>query len=404
MLTLVTSNPAKYQPFAQLLERLRIGLTAPTVAVPELQCATFAEALEHKARAMAQLFGHPVLVDDAGLVLDAYRPFPGPLTSVVLRGLGQPGLQRLLKDVSDRATMECHLGWWNGRLRSWSGAIHGRLDPYRTPRNPRMLLSDLFVPDANVPSQGLAHRAEALARLEREVFELHLEKSSAEATEGCDALEVGAHQCPFCIEIEGSGESIFSEMMGDRLVSRILYQDDDFIVLPPIGEFIEGGLLLLTRQHIPSFAHLERSKLVRLAQLMAVIRSELARQYGVSPLIFEHGPAPQRGKGVCCVDHAHFNIFPAKVRVEPELAERMSMPIRELDDILTLRSAEFGYLFVQENDGSMRAYDGQLVPTQLVRRIIARQIGLPERWHWKDYPGFDELVATYNALKGKLQV
>jgi inosine/xanthosine triphosphate pyrophosphatase family protein/diadenosine tetraphosphate (Ap4A) HIT family hydrolase len=404
MLTLVTSNPAKYQPFSQLLERLRIELTAPKVEVPELQSATFAEALEHKARAMAEIFGHPVLVDDAGLVLEAYRPFPGPLTSVVLRGLGQAGLQRLLKDVSDRATMECHLGWWNGRLRSWSGAIHGRLDPYRTARDARMLLSDLFVPDANLPSQGLAHRAQALAHLEREVLELHLETSAAAVTEECNSFDVGAHQCPFCIEIEGTGESIFSEMIGGRLASRVLYQDADFIVLPPLGEFIEGGLLLLTREHIPSFAHLERSKLDRLVQLMAVIRRELTGQYGISPLMFEHGPAAQRGKGVCCVDHAHFNIFPAKALVGPELAERMSMPIRELDQILTLRSSEFGYLFVQENDGSMRAYDGQLVPTQLVRRIIASQIGLSDRWHWKDYPGCDELVATYHALKGRLQL
>lgn len=404
MLTLVTSNPAKYQPFSQLLERLRISVCKPKVDVPELQSATFAEALTHKARAMAEIFGQPVLVDDAGLVLDAYPSFPGPLTSVVLRALGQSGLQRLLRDVSDRATMECHLGWWNGRLRSWSGLIHGRLDTHRTASNPRMLLSDLFVPDENILSQALAHRAQALAHLERDVFELHLETTSAAVIEECHSPETGAHQCPFCIEIEGTGESIFSEMIGGRLASRILYQDDDFIVLPPLGQFIEGGLLLLTREHIPSFAYLEPSKLTRLAPLMAVVRRELARQYGVSPLVFEHGPAPQRGKGACCVDHAHFNIFPAKVTVESHLAQRMSMPIPGLDDILRLRRAEFGYLFVQENDGSMRAYDGELVPTQLVRRIITKQIGLPDRWHWKDYPGPDELVATYHALKGKIRL
>jgi inosine/xanthosine triphosphate pyrophosphatase family protein len=404
MLTLVTSNPAKYQPFAKLLERLRIGLSKPRVDVPELQSATFAEALGHKARAMAEIFGHPVLVDDAGLVLDAYRPFPGPLTSVVLRGLGQTGLQRLLRDVSDRATMECHLGWWNGRLRSWSGVIHGRLDPHRAVSNPRMLLSDLFVPDENIPSQALAHRAQALAQLEGEALELHLETSSAAVSEECRSPDGAAHQCPFCIEIEGTGESIFSEMIGSRLASRILYQDRDFVVLPPLGEFIEGGLLLLTREHIPCFAHLERGKLARLGQLLAVIRKGLEKQYGVSPLIFEHGPAPLRGKGACCVDHAHFNIFPAKVMIAPHLSERMSMPIRELDEMQRLRGAEFGYLLVQENDGSMRAYDGELVPTQLVRRIIANQIGLSDRWHWKDYPGCDELVATYHALEGKIRL
>ena len=80
------------------------------------------------------------------------------------------------------------------------------------------------------------------------------------------------------------------------------------------------------------------------------------------------------------------------------------MPIRELDEMQRLRGAEFGYLLVQENDGSMRAYDGELVPTQLVRRIIANQIGLSDRWHWKDYPGCDELVATYHALEGKIRL
>src|SRR5258708_10808099 len=111
---------------------------------------------------MAQVFGHPVLVDDAGLVLEAYRPFPGPLTSVVLGSLGQAGLKRLLTGISDRATMECHLGWWNdGRLRSWSGAVAGRLDTSLIPVNPRMLLSQCFMSHGPAIPGVLPHRAQA---------------------------------------------------------------------------------------------------------------------------------------------------------------------------------------------------------------------------------------------------
>jgi hypothetical protein len=61
-------------------------------------------------------------------------------------------------------------------------------------------------------------------------------------------------------------------------------------------------------------------------------------------------------------------------------------------------------LFIQENDGSRRVYDGQLVSTQLVRRIIASAIGCPERWHWRDFPGGDQLLATFNALKGQIHL
>jgi hypothetical protein len=49
-------------------------------------------------------------------------------------------------------------------------------------------------------------------------------------------------------------------------------------------------------------------------------------------------------------------------------------------------------------------YDGQSVRTQLVRRIVTQSLGLPERWHWRDYPGFEELIATYQALKDRIRL
>jgi hypothetical protein len=104
------------------------------------------------------------------------------------------------------------------------------------------------------------------------------------------------------------------------------------------------------------------------------------------------------------VDHAHLNIFPAAVSVRPHLAERMNSPIGSLSELANLKPAEFGYLFIQENDGTRHVYDGHNVPTQLVRRVVTTQIGLAERWHWRDYIGEDELLATFNALQGQIRL
>jgi hypothetical protein len=98
------------------------------------------------------------------------------------------------------------------------------------------------------------------------------------------------------------------------------------------------------------------------------------------------------------------NIFPAAVPVHPHLAERINLGIGSLSELARLRRAEYGYLFVQENDGVRRAYDAYNVPTQLVRRIITTRLGMPDRWHWRDYPGQDELLATYQALKGQIRL
>lgn len=76
MLTLASSNPAKYAPFGGVLERLRLSLQPPPQPLPEIQTLSFHESLEAKARAAATLFGRPVLVDDAGLVLEALAALP----------------------------------------------------------------------------------------------------------------------------------------------------------------------------------------------------------------------------------------------------------------------------------------------------------------------------------------
>jgi len=452
MLTLVTSNPAKFAPFAADLERLRLRIEPPALPLPELQSLNFIETLTAKARAAAALFGRPVLVDDTGLVLEAYAPFPGPLTSTVLRSLGSAGLRRLLAGTSDRAVMECHLGCWlKGALRSWTGAVRGRIDLFRPHRDERMPLSDLFIPDpseagrlslqraepgeaaaraharragaaAALPQNDMArtealglsgssmgqsplpHRARDLAALEADLFELHLEAAPPEAGSATACATRMGYDCPFCAEFENDRLGIFAGMMGDRLPCRVVYEDEHFVVMPPLGEFMEGGLLLLTREHVLSLAHLAPAQFDHLERLLQAIQRVLVQRWGVAPLVFEHGPAPDWSKGVCCVDHAHLNIFPAAVQVHPHLARRMNLSLGSLSELAKLRRAEFGYLFVQDNDGARRAYDGRDVPTQLVRRIITAELGRPERWHWRDYLGRDELLATYHALKGQIRL
>jgi len=267
-----------------------------------------------------------------------------------------------------------------------------------------MILSDLFVPDAPDADGVLLHRAGALAALKAAAFALHLDTAPEISPGEATGTGGSVYECPFCTEFDDHGLSIFADMIGGRLTSRVVYEDEHFVVMPPLGEFMQGGLLLLTREHFLSFAQLPPERFEHLERLLEAIRRALVEHWGVAPLVFEHGTAPERSKGVCCVDHAHLNIFPARVAIHPQLAGRMHLALGSLPELGRLGRAEFGYLFVQENDGARRAYDGQHAPTQLVRRIITAGIGMPERWHWRDYPGRDELVATYDALKGQIRL
>jgi len=126
MLYLLTGNPRKYAPLADLLTQLQIELRVPEFELAELQDDDFPTVLARKARSASEALGQPCLVDDSGLLLDAYPGFPGPLTRHVCKRLGAAGLGRLLAGVTPRARLQCHLGCWvEGRLWHWEGEVTG---------------------------------------------------------------------------------------------------------------------------------------------------------------------------------------------------------------------------------------------------------------------------------------
>ena len=259
---LLTSNPRKYEPLADVLADMQISLRKPDFELPELQDLDFEAVVAHKAKTAAEALGKPCLVDDAGVLLDAYPGFPGPLTGNVVRALGAAGIERLLAGATDRARMVCHIGCWiDGRLWHWQGEVAGRIDLHRpgtmyswSAEGPGPL-TQWFVPDGPGPSDGYQHRRRALAALGRDIDSL---RRHLEAAPGDDALPPGAcsRECVFCQEFDGCGNSIYHEMLGQDIPSRVVHRTEHFLVFPPLGQFIEGGLLLATRDHQISMATL----------------------------------------------------------------------------------------------------------------------------------------------------
>jgi XTP/dITP diphosphohydrolase len=397
MLTLLTGNPRKYEPLAELLDRLEIRAQAPDFELPELQHADFPTVLKHKARRAAEAFGKPCLVDDSGLVLDAYPGFPGPMTRQVCHLLGAAGLERLLAGVTSRGRMVCHLGCLiDGELWQWQGEVAGRLDPSRSAASGAMPLTQWFVPDEDGPSAVFAHRRRALEALGRDLAELRRAFSGQPACGAGEAVPASA-SCVFCAEFAGSAASVYREILGAEAPSRILHSTKHFVVFPPLGEFVEGGLLLATREHIPSMADLPESYYGELESLMEETARLLAAHYGCPPLFFEHAPAAPGEKGTCCVDHAHLNVFPVRADVHAHL-ERF--PHAALGRMAELKNGRQAYLFLQANDGRRFVYHAGIVPSQYVRRIVTAELGMPQRWHWREYLGLEELKRTQAALAG----
>ncbi len=177
-LVFLTSNPGKAREASALLGR---PVEARSLDVPEVQSLDFAEVVVAKALAAAERLGVPVLVEDSGLALPAWKGYPGPLTKYAVGAVGEAGFARLAHAWGDpRAEAVSTLGLaWPGARPDEVVVAEGRVPGVLAaePRGANGFGWDvIFVPDGETRTfaemsaeekNARSHRARAFAALVR---------------------------------------------------------------------------------------------------------------------------------------------------------------------------------------------------------------------------------------------
>jgi histidine triad (HIT) family protein len=72
-------------------------------------------------------------------------------------------------------------------------------------------------------------------------------------------------------------DCIFCKIIAKEIPSEILYEDDEIIAFPDISPSAPVHLLIITKKHIPSLAHMEKAD-IGLIGRMTEVANTLARQ------------------------------------------------------------------------------------------------------------------------------
>ncbi len=80
---------------------------------------------------------------------------------------------------------------------------------------------------------------------------------------------------------QGQTDCVFCKIASGEIPSNIIYQDDDVVVFPDINPVTPVHLLIITRQHIPSLAHMADAD-TPLVGKMVKVANKLAREQGIS--------------------------------------------------------------------------------------------------------------------------
>jgi XTP/dITP diphosphohydrolase len=124
----VTTNEHKRH---EVQEILGVALERADLDLPEIQAIDPAEVVTEKVRAARVALRDPdlpVLVEDSGLMVDAWGGFPGALTKWLMSSVGNEGLLRMLgqdEDRSAKAVCVVALAEADGNVRTFRGEVPG---------------------------------------------------------------------------------------------------------------------------------------------------------------------------------------------------------------------------------------------------------------------------------------
>ena len=173
----VTNNPYKARESSSILRELGIEVEVVQVDIPEIQSDDVVEIAKFRAREAYRLLKRPVIVEDAGLFIDALNGFPGPYSSYAFKTIGINGILKLMRGEKRRAaTFKSVVVFHDGRrMRAFLGQVRGRIsfepkgsswgfDPIFEPKGLKGLTYAQLSPEVK---NKVSHRRKALERLAR---------------------------------------------------------------------------------------------------------------------------------------------------------------------------------------------------------------------------------------------
>ncbi|MEM0001319.1 MAG: XTP/dITP diphosphatase [Desulfurococcaceae archaeon] len=175
---IVTSNEHKFSEIKEVALEYGLEVEMCPGLKLEIQSDDLADIVFKSALIAYMYLNKPIIVEDAGLFIDALNGFPGPYSSYVYRTIGINGILKLMNDASNRrACFRSAVALViNNRVFSATGEVCGEIatkprgaggfgfDPIFVPEGDSRTFAEMSIHEKNKYS----HRAKAV----RKVFEL----------------------------------------------------------------------------------------------------------------------------------------------------------------------------------------------------------------------------------------
>jgi len=169
-----------------------------------------------------------------------------------------------------------------------------------------------------------------------------------------------------------------------------------------VGGLVEGWLLLVPKKHFICVGALPESLAFEFEQLKGVAASS----YKTSTVALAHLSTGLIDVGETLavgVDHAHLHILPARFDLlsaaSPFLPENTRWRTAGLPECRAAYSDSKDYLYLEQEIGKGQIAVDDNFGSQLFRRGIARELGVPAEYNWREFPHSDNIERTITRAR-----
>ena len=173
-----TGNINKFNEARSILSEYDIAVGMLRVKAVEIQSSSIIKIAEYSVIDAFKRCHLPVIVEDAGLFIEALDGFPGPYAAYVYKTISNPGLLKLMENVDNRkATFRSSIAYYEGQSAPtcFEGEAQGEIvfderwgtgkagfgfDPIFSPSGSKKTFAEMPIEEKN----GFSHRANAFQK------------------------------------------------------------------------------------------------------------------------------------------------------------------------------------------------------------------------------------------------
>ena len=194
-------------------------------------------------------------------------------------------------------------------------------------------------------------------------------------------------KCPFCYGDE------------NKIENTVVFKTKDYKIKPTLGELTEGYLMILPNKHVDAFSFCSREELTKVRQIIDKLKKIIYEEYGVIPFVYEHGTGSKSNKFPDSITHAHIHIIPHEIKDEKNMLEYLGMEkIDSFYDLEKLRDENYFYYENQKNEMYVKNLYDRKDLRQYFRIQVAKEIGIEDKWQWREHKFFDNIEKTVLKL------